>query len=473
MHSISIFDIFKIGVGPSSSHTLGPWRAALAFRESLPLGTEVLNLRVILYGSLSKTGVGHGTDIAVTLGLEGFDPETITTADIPFHVSRIKAERQVNVGSPVAPRMATFDPQRDIVFAKRTLAFHPNALTFEALLGNGKKKKQTYYSTGGGFIVKVGTASRIDQGFQLPHPVHSAADLLAHTERTGKSISDIVYENEQAFRPVDDLLVKIDHYLDTFYHVIHQGCTAPEEVLPGGLNVKRRARKLCAKLLGEPAANSFSAWEKQLRRSLPDFRNTTSWISCFALAVNEENAALGRVITSPTNGAAGVIPAVLLYFRCWCDNADQEAQRRFLLTAGEIGSIFKKNATISAAEGGCQAEVGVSSAMAAAGLTEVLGGSPEQVLMAAEIAMEHHLGLTCDPIGGLVQIPCIERNAIGAMKAITAANLALESDPKDAIVQLDVVIKTMLDTARDMHSKYRETAEGGLAVQIPVAMAAC
>jgi L-serine dehydratase len=230
---------------------------------------------------------------------------------------------------------------------------------------------------------------------------------------------------------------------------------------------------MCAKLLGEPVASTFGEWEKQLRKNLPDFGNTTKWISCFALAVNEENAALGRVITSPTNGAAGVIPAVLLYFRCWCKDASAEAQRRFLLTAGEIGSIFKKNATISAAEGGCQAEVGVSSAMAAGALTEVLGGSPDQVLMAAEIAMEHHLGLTCDPIGGLVQIPCIERNAIGAMKAITAANIALESDPKDAIVKLDVVIKTMLDTARDMHSKYRETAEGGLALQIPVAMAAC
>jgi L-serine dehydratase len=473
MQSLSIFDIFKIGVGPSSSHTLGPWRAALAFRESLPLGADVQNLRVLLYGSLSKTGVGHGTDIAVTLGLEGFDPETINTADIPFHVSRIKSKKQVNVGTPVVPRLAAFDPQVDIVFAKRTLAFHPNGMTFEARLSDGRKKKQTYYSTGGGFIVKIGTASRIDQGVQLPYPVNSAEDLLHHTQKTGMSISDVVWYNELAFRPSDDLVAKVDHYLETFYQVIYQGCTAPEEILPGGLNVKRRARKMCAKLLGEPVASTFGEWEKQLRKNLPDFGNTTKWISCFALAVNEENAALGRVITSPTNGAAGVIPAVLLYFRCWCKDASAEAQRRFLLTAGEIGSIFKKNATISAAEGGCQAEVGVSSAMAAGALTEVLGGSPDQVLMAAEIAMEHHLGLTCDPIGGLVQIPCIERNAIGAMKAITAANIALESDPKDAIVKLDVVIKTMLDTARDMHSKYRETAEGGLALQIPVAMAAC
>lgn len=474
MHRISIFDIFKIGVGPSSSHTLGPWKAALAFLELIPDVGEVATLKVQLYGSLSKTGVGHGTDIAVMLGLEGFDPETIETADIPFHIGRIKSEQVIRLGGAAAGAKVGFNPAKDIVFENRARSFHPNGLTFIARLRSGRKIRRTYYSIGGGFIVREGSASQLVEYPSMPYPIDSADDLLRCARSSGRSIADVVRQNELRLYSAEELNAKIDRYLEVFSSVVHKGCIAPEVNLPGGLSVKRRARRMAAKFLGEPAAADYAAFDEQLRRKItPDFQSVTSWVSCFALAVNEENAALGRVITSPTNGAAGVIPAVLFYYRYCCPGATRAAERDFFMVAGEIGSIFKKNATISAAEGGCQAEIGVSSAMAAAALTEVLGGTPEQTLMAAEIAMEHHLGLTCDPIGGLVQIPCIERNAMGAMKAITAANLALQSDPEDAIVELDVVIQTMLDTARAMHSDYKETAEGGLAMRVSVAAAAC
>ncbi|MEM9931232.1 MAG: L-serine ammonia-lyase, partial [Bacteroidota bacterium] len=465
--------IFKIGVGPSSSHTLGPWKAALAFLELLPDVHEVATLKVQLYGSLSKTGVGHGTDIAVMLGLEGFDPETIETADIPFHISRIRSQEQLNVGGEHAGAKIGFKPAQDIVFEDRVRSFHPNGLSFEARLQSGRKIRQTFYSTGGGFIVREGTASQLVTGPTLPYPIDCADDLLRCARGAGRSIAEIVRANELRLYQPAELEAKLDRYLAVFSSVVHKGCTAPETNLPGGLNVRRRARKLVATLLKAPAADNFHDFDLQLRGLTNDFATVTTAVSCFALAVHEENAALGRVITSPTNGAAGVIPAVLFYYRYFCPETSPELERNFLMVAGEIGSIFKKNATISAAEGGCQAEIGVSSAMAAAALTEVLGGTVEQALMAAEIAMEHHLGMTCDPIGGLVQIPCIERNAMGAMKAITAAKLALQSDPDDAVVELDVVIQTMLDTARAMHADYKETAEGGLAMRVSVAMAAC
>ena len=474
MPAISVFDIFKIGVGPSSSHTLGPWRAALAFRELLPSALEVRQVKVLLYGSLSKTGVGHGTDIAVQLGLEGFDPETIETADIPFHISRIASEKLLRLEYHAAgPISVPFDPATDIVFEQRSRSFHPNGLTFIARLASGRKVRRTYYSTGGGFIVREGSASQLVAGPRFPFPCETAEDILHHTRSAGKSIADVVRANELKTLSAEALDAKIDRYLDVFSAVVHRGCIAPENNLPGGLNVRRRARRLATRLLGVPAADDPTAFGDQLRAIEPTFTTVTSWVSCFALAVNEENASLGRVVTSPTNGAAGVIPAVLFYYRYFCPGATSAKERDFFLVAGEIGAVFKKNATISAAEGGCQAEIGVSSAMAAAALTECLGGTPEQALMAAEIAMEHHLGLTCDPIGGLVQIPCIERNAMGAMKAITAANLALQSDPDDAVVDLDSVIKTMLDTARAMHADYKETAEGGLAVRVSVAAASC
>ncbi len=474
MQTISVFDIFKIGVGPSSSHTLGPWKAALAFRELLPEMLEVVSVKILLYGSLSKTGIGHGTDIAVQLGLEGFDPETIETADIPFHISRIRSEKLLQMAQRAeGPVSVPFDPDTDIVFEQRSRSFHPNGLTFIARLRSGRKVRRTYYSIGGGFIVREGSASELIERPRIPFPTETAEELLHYARSSGKSIAEIVLANELREYSVEALNEKIDRYLGVFTGVVHKGCTAPEVNLPGGLNVKRRARKMAARLLGAPAAAEAAAFDEQLRSITPDFTTVTSWVSCFALAVNEENAALGRVITSPTNGAAGVIPAVLFYYRYFCKQASAVGERNFFLVAGEIGSLFKKNATISAAEGGCQAEIGVSSAMAAAALTEALGGTPEQTLMAAEIAMEHHLGLTCDPIGGLVQIPCIERNAMGAMKAITAANLALQSEADDAIVDLDSVIRTMLDTARAMHADYKETAEGGLAVRVSVAAASC
>lgn len=474
MQTISVFDIFKIGVGPSSSHTLGPWKAALAFLELLPGAEEVVSVRVLLYGSLSKTGIGHGTDIAVQLGLEGFDPETINTADIPFHIGRIRAEKTLRLarGQEGAVGVA-FDPDKDIVFEQRSRSFHPNGLTFIARLTSGRKVRRTYYSIGGGFIVREGSASELIERTPIPFPTETAEDLLHYARSSGKSIAEIVRANELREYSPDTLNAKIDRFLAVFTSVVHKGCIAPEVNLPGGLNVKRRAKKMAIRLLGAPASEDAAAFDAQLQGVVPDFTTVTSWVSCFALAVNEENAALGRVITSPTNGAAGVIPAVLFYYRYFCKGADLAGERNFFLVAGEIGSLFKKNATISAAEGGCQAEIGVSSAMAAAALTESLGGTPEQTLMAAEIAMEHHLGLTCDPIGGLVQIPCIERNAMGAMKAITASNLALQSEPDDALVDLDSVIQTMLDTARAMHADYKETAEGGLAVRVSVAAASC
>jgi len=473
MHRISIFDIFKIGVGPSSSHTLGPWKAALAFLELLPDVMEVATLKVQLYGSLSKTGVGHGTDIAVMLGLEGFDPETIETGDIPFHIGRIKSEQVLQLGGAAAGAKVGFNPFKDIVFENRARSFHPNGLTFLARLNSGRKIRRTYYSIGGGFIVREGSASQLVGHPTMPYPIDCADDLLRCARGAGRSIAEIVRANELRLYTEEELNTKVDRYLSVFSSVVHKGCISPENNLPGGLNVRRRARKLAASLLKEPASEDAAEFDRQLRGLEQNFTTVTTSVSCFALAVNEENAALGRVITSPTNGAAGVIPAVLFYYRYFCEGATPERERNFLLVAGEIGSIFKKNATISAAEGGCQAEIGVSSAMAAAALTEVLGGTVEQSLMAAEIAMEHHLGMTCDPIGGLVQIPCIERNAMGAMKAITATKLALQSDPDDAVVELDVVIQTMLDTARAMHSDYKETAEGGLAMRVSVATAAC
>jgi L-serine dehydratase len=474
MQHISIFDIFKIGVGPSSSHTLGPWKAALAFRELLPDVLEVATLKVQLYGSLSKTGIGHGTDIAVMLGLEGFDPETIDTTDIPFHIGRIRADKLLQLGHHEAgPVSVPFDPAEHIIFENRSRSFHPNGLTFIARLRSGRKVRRTYYSIGGGFIVREGSASLLTTGPRMPYPIIFAEDLLRYCRATGSSIAQIVRTNELRLYTETELNEKIDRYLGVFNGVVHRGCTAPEANLPGGLNVRRRARRMSTKLLGSPAAADYGDFDRQLRGVVPDFATVTSWVSCFALAVNEENAALGRVITSPTNGAAGVIPAVLFYYRYFTPNASPARERNFLMVAAEIGALFKRNATISAAEGGCQAEIGVSSAMAAAALTEALGGTPEQTLMAAEIAMEHHLGMTCDPIGGLVQIPCIERNAMGAMKAITAANLALQSDPEDAVVDLDAVIETMLDTARAMHSDYKETADGGLAIRVSVAAANC
>jgi len=468
MEALSIFDIFKIGVGPSSSHTLGPWKAALDFLECLK-ELDFDKIEVQLYGSLSKTGKGHATDVAVQLGLLGFLPETINTSDIEKHLNQIKNKAQIQINDKIIP----FEPSANIIFKNYSLPMHPNALTFTVFFEQQIVTETTYYSIGGGFIVKDGAINETaDKKVKLKYPINKAADLIKHINKTNLSIAEIVYFNELCFNKCETIDEKIKGIYNEMLNCVFNGCSKGG-VLPGGLNVKRRAYKISTQLLNGQKFKNAVDWIKAIKATITDFTAVNKWVSCFALAVNEENAAMGRVVTSPTNGAAGVIPAVLLHYILFAPNNGLKDVKKFLLTAGEIGCLFKKGATISAAVGGCQAEIGVSSAMAAAGLTEVLGGSPEQVLMAAEIAMEHHLGLTCDPIKGLVQIPCIERNAMGANKAITAANLAIMSNPKNALVNLDAVIKSMWDTAQDMSDKYKETAEGGLAINISVSLSEC
>lgn len=467
MERISIFDIFKIGVGPSSSHTLGPWQAARKF-QALLIGKKIKALEVQLFGSLSKTGVGHATDIAVMLGLQDYDPETIPTQEINAIISGIKENKQIKIQD----QYVAFNPASDIVFSEHFLPFHPNAMSLKAVFEDAQELEETYYSIGGGFIVQEDEQEDEEAVVKLPYPIDKGQDILDYAQATGMRISDIVFENELAFGSNAGVKQNIKRIFNTMLECVYRGCQTGG-ILPGGLNVKRRAKQLSESLLGPCPTNNVEEWLEAIQSCGKEFATINSWVSCFALAVNEENAALGRIVTSPTNGAAGVIPAVLLYHHCFGQSKGDEDIFRFLLAAGEIGCLFKKGATISAAMGGCQAEIGVSSAMAAAGLTEVMGGSPGQVLMAAEIAMEHHLGLTCDPVGGLVQIPCIERNAMGAMKAITACNLALVSKPEDALVDLDAVIKTMWDTAQDMHHNYKETSEGGLAINLPVILPDC
>jgi len=468
MEALSIFDIFKIGVGPSSSHTLGPWKAALDFLECLK-ELDFDKIEVQLYGSLSKTGKGHATDVAVQLGLLGFLPETINTSDIEKHLNQIKNKAQIQINDKIIP----FEPSANIIFKNYSLPKHPNALTFTVFFEQQIVTETTYYSIGGGFIVKDGAINETaDKKVKLKYPINKAADLIKHINKTNLSIAEIVYFNELCFNKCETIDEKIKGIYNEMLNCVFNGCSKGG-VLPGGLNVKRRAYKISTQLLNRQKFKNAVDWIKAIKATITDFTAVNKWVSCFALAVNEENAAMGRVVTSPTNGAAGVIPAVLLHYILFAPNNGLKDVKKFLLTAGEIDCLFKKGATISAAVGGCQAEIGVSSAMAAAGLTEVLGGSPEQVLMAAEIAMEHHLGLTCDPIKGLVQIPCIERNAMGANKAITAANLAIMSNPKNALVNLDAVIKSMWDTAQDMSDKYKETAEGGLAINISVSLSEC
>ncbi|WP_343702221.1 L-serine ammonia-lyase [Chitinophaga sp.] len=470
---ISVFDIFKIGVGPSSSHTLGPWRAAMRFCNELQAAgklAQVLQVKVLLYGSLAKTGHGHGTDIAVQLGLSGDDPVTFDVSQIHSKIDHIRRYRTLLLNGT---HTVTFDPVEDIEFLfEESLPFHPNALTFLVTLADGDQLAATYYSIGGGFVVKEGETGGGGAGVDLPFPIDTARQLLQWCMKTGYSISELVMENEHAWRSEAETREGVMKIWQVMQECIYRGCRTTGE-LPGGLKVGRRAAALNKKLLQGRTYTDYNSWVEVIRAGGSHFSYTLDWVSCFALAVNEENASFGRVVTAPTNGAAGVIPAVLQYYITFCNGLQPEKILQFILTASEIGSIFKKRATISAAMGGCQAEIGVSSAMAAAALTECLGGSQRQVLMAAEIAMEHHLGLTCDPIGGLVQVPCIERNTMGAIKAITASQLALQSNPELAKVSLDAVVKTMWDTALDMNSKYKETSDGGLAVNIPISLPEC
>ncbi len=470
---ISVFNMFKIGIGPSSSHTLGPWRAAQQFvallkqRQSLDL---VVQIKILLYGSLAKTGKGHGTDIAILLGLSGDDPVTFDVDQITPKIQQIQNVNQLKLDNE---KQISFFYDDDILFLYNDcLPFHPNAVTFQAFLSSDRAISETYYSIGGGFVVKEGEDPNSGREVDLPFPIENAGELLHWCRKTGLKISEVVMENESAWRSEIETRAGVLDIFNAMKACMFRGSHTRGQ-LPGGLNVARRAAALNKKLIGNRTYNNFNEWLTAIRETGNGFQNILDWVSCFALAVNEENASFGRVVTAPTNGAAGVIPAVLQYFIVFCDGFTDQQIIQFLLTASEIGSIFKKGATISAAMGGCQAEIGVSSAMAAAALTECLGGSQRQSMMAAEIAMEHHLGLTCDPIGGLVQVPCIERNTMGAIKAITASQLALQSNPDYAKVSLDAVVRTMWQTAQDMNSKYKETADGGLAVNIPLSLPEC
>lgn len=482
---ISVFDMFKIGVGPSSSHTLGPWLAAKHVIARVAAQNDIQQIKalhVYLYGSLAKTGKGHGTDTAILMGLLGEDPVTTDTSLITQKVQAIKEGNtiQLNGIHPIH-----FEYANHLVFLKdKSLPYHPNALQFVIELQDAVKTF-TYYSVGGGFIETEKSEDGQDLGqiiedkkeenIEVPFNFFHTNDLIHWCIKTGLPISDIVRENEKQIHTEQALSEGLDRLWKTMSDCIYKGVHA-EGILPGGLQVRRRAFDLNAKLLkieNIERAQTVNDWMAQIQKGGNDFTYILDWVSCFALAVNEENASFGRVVTAPTNGAAGVIPAVLMYAINFCNKGGQADIHRFLLTANAIGILFKNGATISAAMGGCQAEIGVSSAMAAAGLTELLGGNQRQVLMAGEIAMEHHLGLTCDPVGGLVQIPCIERNTMGAIKAITAAQLALQSKPDYALVSLDKVIHTMWNTALDMNVKYKETADGGLAIQIPIGLAEC
>ncbi|WP_343486141.1 L-serine ammonia-lyase [Allomuricauda sp. d1] len=469
MECISVFDMLKIGIGPSSSHTLGPWRAAERWISELVSEghfTHVVKIQAQLFGSLSLTGKGHATDLAVVLGLSGADPVTIPVEDIDGIVETVKKNKSLLFNGLVE---VPFDIDEDIVFEKEFLPFHANGIRFTAVLKSNQAINETYYSIGGGFVVKEEriNAKKNKETFKtFPFPVENGNQLLAHCKNENKSISELVFLNEQSLRDVREIDDQLRAIWNTMLECMYTGCHT-EGKLPGGLNVKRRAFEMHQKLIGSVPYSNPQEWLESIRETEVKFRQILKWVSCFALAVNEVNASLGRVVTAPTNGSAGVIPAVLMYYLV-IENHDGDFDdiKRFLLVAGEIGSIFKKGATISAAMGGCQAEIGVSSAMAAGGLTELMGGTTEQVLMAAEIAMEHHLGLTCDPIGGLVQVPCIERNSMGAIKAINASELALDTDPDEAKVPFDKVVNTMWETAKDMNSKYKETSEGGLAVGV-------
>jgi L-serine dehydratase len=461
MEIISVFDMLKIGIGPSSSHTLGPWKAANRFLNELKIPLEsVEKIRVELYGSLSLTGKGHATDIAVSMGLLGEIPELTKPEIISPTIEHIRSTEKILLNNQ---HEIDFSFENDIVFSKNFLPYHPNGLTFKAFTKD-VQLSETYFSIGGGFVKKENEDFAAKSGLEIPFPIQNGQELLDYCQT--KKISQIVYANEIAMHPKETVDANLAKIWKTMLECMYIGCTTGG-ILPGGLNVKRRACEFYTDLNGPKDVVNLDDWLLKLRGTEVKFRQILKWVSCFALSVNEVNASLGKVVTAPTNGSSGVIPAVLMYYLMIENHkAGFEEIKHFLLVAGEIGSIFKKGATISAAMGGCQAEIGVSSAMAAGALCELQGGTPEQVLVAAEIAMEHHLGLTCDPIAGLVQIPCIERNSMGALKAITAAEIALGTDPKDTKVPLDKVIATMWETALDMNHKYKETSQGGLAMTV-------
>jgi L-serine dehydratase len=459
--AVSVFDLFKIGIGPSSSHTVGPMRAARMFVQRLVhegLLLRAARVQADLYGSLGATGKGHGSDKAVLLGLAGHEPDTVDVEKIPADLEAMRTSKSVPLAGV---HRLSFDEATDLVMHRReSLPFHANGMRFTAWDAGGQElASRTYYSVGGGFVVSDeiaadGTRQKAiaPDTTVLPHPFHSGEDLLEISGNLGCSIAEVMRRNERHWRTdaqLHDGLMKIWRVMQ---ECVARGCRT-EGVLPGGFKVKRRAAALYRALTSNPEA------------ALRDPLQVMDWVNLYALAVNEENAAGGRVVTAPTNGAAGIVPAVLHYYTRFVPGATDHGVVDFLLTAAAIGILYKENASISGAEVGCQGEVGVACSMAAAGLAAVMGGSPAQVENAAEIGMEHHLGLTCDPVGGLVQIPCIERNAIASVKAINSARMALHGDGTHH-VSLDKVIKTMRETGADMQTKYKETARGGLAVNI-------
>ncbi|MEJ6785484.1 L-serine ammonia-lyase [Aminobacter sp. Piv2-1] len=462
---LSVFDLFKIGIGPSSSHTMGPMTAAARFLDEVlsgdwprPAGAKVDRLAASLHGSLAYTGVGHGTDRAVILGLTGLTPVTVDPDKTDAIIDQVSQDKRV---SPPGHPSYRFDPAVDLVLDKKTpLLGHANGMAFYAYdAGDRLLLKRIYYSIGGGFVVseeelqrmKAKTASPA-QGKRVPYPFSNAVEMLAMAARSGLSIAEMKRANEEIHMPRGELDAGLDAIWDAMSRCIDRGLSQ-DGIMPGGLKVRRRARQLHEKL------------QEQWSQNRPNPLLANDWLSIYAMAVNEENAAGGRVVTAPTNGAAGTLPAVLRYWLHFHVEADKESIRDFLLTAAAVGGIIKTNASISGAEVGCQGEVGSASAMAAAGLCAVMGGTPEQVENAAEIALEHHLGMTCDPVAGLVQVPCIERNALGAVKAVTAASLAIKGDGKH-FVPLDAAIETMRQTGMDMSEKYKETSLGGLAVNV-------
>ncbi len=459
--ALSVFDLFKIGIGPSSSHTVGPMKAAAMFARRLQkvgLLEQVSRVEAKLYGSLGATGKGHGTDTAVMLGLEGAMPDTIDPDSVPARIAAIRAQARIVLDGIHG---IAFNERKDLLFLRReTLPFHSNGVRFSAFAADGSLlDERRYFSVGGGFVVSQEEADKatddphlVADATVLTHPFSSGDALLAITRATGLSIAQVMRVNEHAWRTNAELDAGLDQIWGVMKACVERGCRT-EGHLPGGMRVKRRAPELHRSLSARP------------EQALKDQLSILDFVNLYAMAVNEENAAGGRVVTAPTNGASGIIPAVLHYYLHFCPGASDQGIRDFLLTAGAIGLLYKENASISGAEVGCQGEVGVACSMAAGALAAVMGGTPEQVENAAEIGMEHNLGLTCDPVGGRVQIPCIERNAMGSVKALNAARMAMGGDGTH-YVSLDKVIKTMRDTGRDMMTKYKETSRGGLAVNV-------
>lgn len=457
--SLSVFDIFKVGIGPSSSHTVGPMRAARNFARNLHernLLSQVVSLHVDLYGSLAETGRGHGTDMGIMLGLQGHAPDTVVPSEIADIIQQVRAHQQLNLWGV---HTMTFNPDKGFSYRIRPMPEHPNGMRFTVLGADGTTlMSERYVSIGGGFIRaldSVETDETVPQNDPMPYPFSNGRELLDTCANSGLSVADVMRANELTLMSEEKLHAGLLHIAQVMNDCIDRGCGINNDqagqLLPGGLKVRRRAPVLFKELQREDTQR--------------DALHTMDWVNVYAMAVNEENAASGRVVTAPTNGAAGLLPAVLRYYQVFIPEASPQGTIDFLLTAAAIGFLYKKNASISGAEVGCQGEVGVACSMAAAGLAAVLGGTPQQVENAAEIGMEHNLGLTCDPIGGLVQIPCIERNAMGAVKAINAARLALQGDGIHH-VSLDAVIETMRQTGADMRTKYKETSRGGLAVNV-------